>query len=1233
MTMVVVKIYTLWLFQLMLTCSVSGIFINSSKQLEEELMRDIPMTTGKVMIELDSSVEYKITRGVAYTFSNKTIVIKSDTEQFANITCERFLKISSDETSGFVFIDSVVELVRLRFTRCGKNLSTISKYLIQDVLTNTKIRSVALSFINSVVKIKSADVNSSNGFAILGYNVMKSHFQHVYIRNTFHITLKRYDTEIGSGVLLYFDDYRVTATKTSVLFKNCKFLNNINIYESSGRNCIHEEFVKGHNKVKKYFAVGLSVFYTQRLYTAEVTIDNAIFFQNAGVYAGAILILNLKHALSVTTVQGTLFYRNSLRACHGTDLQYFHLGGNTTETWRPTLTVRDTEFLGGNSGVKHTAALGAVTIELYTPTNIIYFKFVNVTFANQNTIKIEGVCLILKMFRNSKQKNIVKANLANIRVVENNIAHRQDTPKSLLYFENINRVELTDNGLFLNNLGSVIHIKEGELHMQGNMTFINNSADNGAAILGHANVQLFLKRRLKATFINNKAYYSGGAIYVRSTSYSNCAVQMKDTERELTFSGNTARTAGNDIFISPISKCKKYRTYSTSWLEKYLKYFNFSWLHQDNNLLQLSTVPSQIQIEFVNGSNTKHPHTIYAYPGQQIYIEISAKDHDRRNVFSFVSTQVFKSEDSKGITGNVWIIQSGGNRVLEQAKMTQMDLSFHTNASSFIEAIMVFSIPEVSSDAVDVKIHPCPMGFQIDKRAGNCRCSNLIASIPNTQCDINTRTILTEPHMSVWIGVLNTTLAVSSTCPLMYCRKINNSPIKFNNGGEVTLTENNKTRSFCRGERIGILCGQCNRTANHSLVFGSNDCHECSNLWLLTLVFYAVSGPLLLYFIYKLNITVTRGTINGVVFYIQASNTGVLEYLTESHDGYPTIKRVNKVLHGALALLNSNLPFRLCFYDGMDQLRKTSFGLIFPIYGVAIVIGIIVISRHSMWVSNRTAHLSVQVLVTAIHISFSKLLASLLEVFTSAKVETETETTQVWYRDGSVEYMGPAHYLLVVITIVTVSLLLIPYVTILIIGKPLIRRSKRANIYLRPVIEAVYGPYRTGKHHWFVARLILLLLLYLNYDTFRTKSKHVQDIISSVLLIVFTVIQAFAHPFNKNGLNVLDTWLMLNYTLVHGLILVTPSLPTTILVAVLMYLALATFVLVLVYHIAKATNRLKQVKDILDFVTEYIKQKPVVKLFFGNANMIQSRQVLRLQHTDSYYGSCDQYREPLLDAN
>ena len=53
----------------------------------------------------------------------------------------------------------------------------------------------------------------------------------------------------------------------------------------------------------------------------------------------------------------------------------------------------------------------------------------------------------------------------------------------------------------------------------------------------------------------------------------------------------------------------------------------------------------------------------------------------------------------------------------------------------------------------------------------------------------------------------------------------------------------------------------------------------------------------------------------------------------------------------------------------MTELWKSGIGLMFPVYLLTIVIGLIIISRYSVRLSNRIADSSVQVLVTVVHLS------------------------------------------------------------------------------------------------------------------------------------------------------------------------------------------------------------------------------------------------------------------------
>ena len=114
----------------------------------------------------------------------------------------------------------------------------------------------------------------------------------------------------------------------------------------------------------------------------------------------------------------------------------------------------------------------------------------------------------------------------------------------------------------------------------------------------------------------------------------------------------------------------------------------------------------------------------------------------------------------------------------------------------------------------------------------------------------------------------------------------------------------------------------------------------------------------------------------------------------------------------------------------MTDIGKTGLSLVF-----SIIIPsdncclLIILSCYSTWISNRISHSSIQVLVTVVHLSFSKLLLMhmIVDMFSYADVNTNTSSTplKVWYNDGTLIYGSYAHMTLMIITSIMVGALLI----------------------------------------------------------------------------------------------------------------------------------------------------------------------------------------------------------------
>ena len=66
------------------------------------------------------------------------------------------------------------------------------------------------------------------------------------------------------------------------------------------------------------------------------------------------------------------------------------------------------------------------------------------------------------------------------------------------------------------------------------------------------------------------------------------------------------------------------------------------------------------------------------------------------------------------------------------------------------------------------------------------------------------------------------------------------------------------------------------------VVLGSTEYHHCSNAWIATISIYLVSGPLSLYLLFSLRITLTTATFNGIIFYAKTTNVGILNMVAKN---------------------------------------------------------------------------------------------------------------------------------------------------------------------------------------------------------------------------------------------------------------------------------------------------------------------------------------------------------------
>ena len=142
---------------------------------------------------------------------------------------------------------------------------------------------------------------------------------------------------------------------------------------------------------------------------------------------------------------------------------------------------------------------------------------------------------------------------------------------------------------------------------------------------------------------------------------------------------------------------------------------------------------------------------------------------------------------------------------------------------------------------------------------------------------------------------------------------------------------------LCSGGRTGILCGHCH--GNYSVIFGSSQCQVCTDMWLITLVMFAVLGALLVAALFFLNLTVTQGTLYGLIFYANIIQINSSIFFSRS------ILKPSQVI---VSLVNLDLGIPTCFYDGMDDADKAGLQFVFPAYLLILTMTVTVFCHYCL---------------------------------------------------------------------------------------------------------------------------------------------------------------------------------------------------------------------------------------------------------------------------------------------
>lgn len=743
--------------------------------------------------------------------------------------------------------------------------------------------------------------------------------------------------------------------------------------------------------------------------------------------------------------------------------------------------------------------------------------------------------------------------------------------------------ETTHGSKFFNNNPGVILASGSNVYLKGYLNFYDNFAFVGGGVAMIDYSLLFFHEGSRIRFSQNQALMSGGAIYADLLgTLDACIIQFIGPSRissvhevpnlnlSIKFENNVAADAGNSIFANPIYNCAylpEASLFKSSFIADseliYTEIFHFI-LSVDNGLQELSSRPARLcfcndtefKVEFCEGGLRTQVSSI---PGEEITMFIVPVDEINNPVSSIMFAEFNTQELQLSPTQTTQRLSG------KRCDPVRFQIHGPENGNGDLNLYAVLGGLAIT---IDVTLDICPPGFTVGSQEGRlkCLCDAYVVNELSTTCNTTTYTIARPGNG--WIGAIEhknaSDVVFVSTCPVDHCSE---------SVMDIDLTVPDK---LCEPGRSGILCGRCQ--PGLSIVFGSNTCQRCSNYWLFTILFYAILGILLVVVLFILNLTVTQGTVIGLIFYANIVSVNINIF---NHN------RAQDFVLIFISLINLELGFPLCFYDGMTEVIKVGFQFIFPAYLLLLSIGIICLIRWSSRMQKLTASNGIQVLATLLYLIYAKILRTVIDSLSIVTIRSEVKQHIIWLYDGNIEYFTRGHIGLVIVSVLALLFFLIPYTIMLLF----IKQFQRHTIRLKPILDAYGGAYKDRYTYWIGLRLLTLAIMCSTYAVIGTDQPSLALMLQLIFITLFILWQALTKPFKNYFIELLDLFFTMNFILmaIASLHLLNVELETAVhkqkvLVEVLIGFVFIVFCGIVAFHVIKALQRIPKIGEKMDLL-------------------------------------------------
>uniref|UniRef100_A0A1X7TQU2 Right handed beta helix domain-containing protein n=2 Tax=Amphimedon queenslandica TaxID=400682 RepID=A0A1X7TQU2_AMPQE len=438
---------------------------------------------------------------------------------------------------------------------------------------------------------------------------------------------------------------------------------------------------------------------------------------------------------------------------------------------------------------------------------------------------------------------------------------------------NSNAISLS-NVTVANSTSTGLSLTASLVTIKNDLIVKNNTGVVGGGLAMNDSSALIVSSSANLKFIDNHASYKGGGIYVEESTHSDI---LNTPNIPLTLINNSAGLVGGDV----------YGVYGKTHSSQFnLMNPNISSTSDAANIcfFHLHTTTS-----YKNCKKTVSDQHIY--PGQALKFNVALFGYDYFGSLTPTDGTVEITNDY-GTLLNETYIPNTCSLIEYTPKLTQTEYKSELDITSSKTNNVIFHLI----------VNECPIGFTLDKSQGSCTCSQSL-SRENVTCDINTLNI--THNGLLWIGTYHTTTPFNANETNPNACIINEDCLLYCSPNSVTFKLNH-THTQCVDNRGHRMCGSC--TEGYSLLMGSNKCGQCHNNYMMIawIALFAVMGVLLVVLLIALNLTVSVGTLNGLLFY--ANIVKLYEPVFSRKGALPVLSQV-------ISWINLDFGFEICFYN------------------------------------------------------------------------------------------------------------------------------------------------------------------------------------------------------------------------------------------------------------------------------------------------------------------------------